>query len=478
MQLSLDRTLNQFVIDGTPAQGSRRWECLVLATLIQGQHRTATTACGAAVLNSTLAEHGQKVPLTRKQWSLVWKSIDGMFTAAGRPQALALRLQHAPRKATVGPWWWQTQPGDAIKLTGVAALSRDFPLPGLSIDSNAESEAAICARLLFGQSFISEGQLDNALGALSDEQAWRWSTPELHALIQLRKVEVHALKRDFPAARDCLQIAEQLICQAEVAEVYLGPTLTLLRHRIDYAEDATVAHQRILAALSPQVRMPPGTGLREADARTRGLMFNLLALCERRWIEQHASRQPQTQLLAHAKAAMQLWSAALFCFFSSNQHEHVQNMCANIGYLHQRLCDLGVVGSPADALDWYALAQAWHNRFDLPDNSVWEYIFIGDFWLGRQDVRDLMQEPDALGTWAGRHPGTLHFYEFSLQRAEEIGDPRQTAHAALNMWRFCRAGGSFASIRDAKAKLESVLDTYPGLRELLVAEGYSPPRRR
>jgi len=475
MQLRLDRALNRLMIDGSLVQGTRRWESLVLATMIQGEHSTAITACGAAALNSTLAAHGQKVPLTRKQWSLVWQSINRMFTLADRQQALAARLQHGPRSATVGPWWWKAQLGDLVEMTGEAALLRDFPLPGLSIDPSARSSADLCARLLLCQSYISEGQLDAALEALSDQQAWRWSTPELQALIQLRKVEAQALKRDFAAARESLLIAERLIRQSDVADVYLGSMLLLTRHRIDYAQDPIVAHKRILAALSPQLRAPPGTAVREVDTNARGLSFNLAALCERRWIEEHAHRQPRAQVLSHADTGMRYWSAALFCFMSGNQHEQVQNMCANVGYLHQRLCDLDVISSPADALDWYALAQAWHNRFDLPDNSVWEYVFIGDFWLVRKDVREWIKNAEAQGRWAGRHPSTLDFYEFSYQRATEIGEPRQMAHTALNLWRFCREDSRFAVIQDARAKLDTVLAAYSGLRELLVAEGYALP---
>ena len=134
MQLRLDRALNRLMIDSSLLQGTRRWESLVLATMIQGEHSTAATACGAAALNSTLAAHGQKVPLTRKQWSLLWQSINRMFTLADRQQALAARLQHGPRSATVGPWWWKAQPGDMVEMTGEAALLRNFPLPGLSVD--------------------------------------------------------------------------------------------------------------------------------------------------------------------------------------------------------------------------------------------------------------------------------------------------------------------------------------------------------
>ncbi|MES2784132.1 MAG: hypothetical protein V4684_01605 [Pseudomonadota bacterium] len=466
---------NQLFIDGTPIRGTRRWESSIISALIEGGHSTAATACGATEMNALLATQGQQVPLTRKQWSLILQSLIGMFSVAGRGDALAIRLRHGPRAATVGPWWWEPQPGDKITLTGSAVTVQPLPLPGLSFESSTDRTAALCQGLLVCQSFVSEGQLEAALDALSDGEAWHSSTPELQVLLKLRVAEVQMLRRDFEHARVALDEAQFLIDTVEVAAAYLGSSLSLLRHRIAYAQDPIGAYPSILGILSSQLRRHQFGQVREVDTRSRGLSLNLAALCERRWIEENARRQPRALVLQHAAAALRFWSAALFCFASSNQHEHVQNMCSNIGYFHQRLCDVGVNDDPAEALAWYSLAQAWHNRFDLPDNTVWEYVFIGDFWLGRKDVREMVREAQNRGSWSGRNPSSLDFYEFAASRAREIGEPRQIAHTALNLWRFVREGGSFALIRGARTKLEQILSAHPSLRVLLIAEGYGLP---
>jgi len=98
-------------------------------------------------------------------------------------------------------------------------------------------------------------------------------------------------------------------------------------------------------------------------------------------------------------------------------------MCSNVAYMFQRLCELDITPTPDDVLVQYALAQAWHIRFDLLDDTAWECIFIEDFWLDRQNVRERLREDDARFGWAGHHPATMVFYFYAPGRGHDIGDP-------------------------------------------------------
>lgn len=475
MELVLDRAANQLVVNGRTMCGHRRWEAAVLAVLIEGGHASAATAAGSSQIDALLSHWGQAAPLTRKQWALIWQSLRSMFAAAGAEAAWSARLHHPPRGATVGPWWWASRPGDRIEIVGSPPMASALPLPRLTGDADARGAAGICERFLVAQGLLSDGQLQAASDALTDDAAWAGVTPETQALRLLRLGEVALLRRDFVRAWGAWRAAADTTATCDVAEAYLGGQVALLEHRIAYAQHPVADAARILARVSPLIRRPACARHLEVDTLSRGLTLNVAALCERRWIEQHAGREPSTTLMAHAGQALAYWMAALFGFLVSNQHEQVQNMCSNVGYLFQRQCELDIDASAESALRWYALAQAWHNRFDLPEGNVWEYIFLGDFWLARRDVRVLLDQPASLGTWAGRHPGQASFYEYAARRAREIGEPRQIAHTALNLWRFSRERGQLAAMRQALAHLERTLDAHPDLRVILTAEGYSLP---
>jgi len=475
LELILEPATNRLVIQGRTLQGHRRWEAAVLATLIAGDHACAATACGAAQFDVRLAPCGQTRPLTRKQWGQIWQSIRSMYEEAGAADALASRLFHAPRRATVGPWWWSAQGGDSVAIEGAAAVA-ETPLPQLAADGTATTTAALCRQVLMCQSFISEGQLNAAMEALVDQSAWTGATPELHALRLIRLAEVQALRRDFNGAEKTVVQARHLLEGSQAAAIHLDGYLSLVHQRMVYARDPVGAYEQVLSAMTVQIHHPARLGQPGVDNHVRGLALNLAALCERRWIERHATQAARPLLEDHARRALRYWFAALFGFCASNQNALAHNMCSNVAYMFQRLCELDIVPTPDDALAWYALAQAWHNRFDLPDDTVWEYIFIGDFWLDRQDVRDRLREDDARFGWAGHHPATMEFYSYALGRAQEIGDPRQLAHAALNVWRFGRLSGDAAGSNRGSQQLEAVLDEHPDLRPMLEAEGYVLPK--
>lgn len=476
MDVSLNPAANRLLIEGKCFRGHRRWEATVLAALIQGRHACPVTACGPAQLDDLLARHGQTNPLTRKQWGMIWQSVRSMFEAAGASDALALRLCHPPRGATVGPWWWRPTDGDHVVIEGTPLTDAEMPLPGLASDSTAGRTAVLCRQALICQSQISEGQLIAASDALAESVAWTGATPELDALRHLRLAEVQTLRRDFHAAERALSEASRLIASSKVAAAYLDPHLSLIRHRMAYMLDPVTAYESILPTLSATIHRPARIGHPGVDLQVRGLTLNLTALCERRWVERHAGQERAHTVQLHAQRALDYWAAALFGFLVSNQHVHAHNMCSNVAYFLQRLCELKVTASPDDALSWYGLAQAWHNRFDLPDDTIWEYIFIGDFWLERPDVRQRLAERDNRAAWAGRHPANIDFYAYSLQRALEIGDPRQLAHAALNLWRFGRLEVDTAATASGRDHLRVVLSAHPDLREIMHGEGYALPK--
>lgn len=475
LQLYIDRAANLIVINGRTQRGRRRWEANVLAALIQGEHHSALTAASAQQLDALLQPLGQAAPLTRKQWSLLWTSIGDMFGQACASEALQARLHHPPRGSTVGPWWWTPLAGDRIEVADQPATVAETPLAKLAADGTSAASLRLCRQFLVAQGLHTEGQLEMAAEALQASPAWAGASQEADALRLLRLGEVELLRRRFDAARLAAADAMAIAANHEVTQAYLGSHLSLLQHRIAYAEHPVAGAMAIRSAISHGLRRPPCARHLEVDPLSRGLALNLAALCERRWIERQAGQLPFADLGRHAEIAQGYWFGALFGFLVSNQHEHVHNMCSNLGYLFQRLTELELLSAAEEALEWYALAQAWHHRFDLPDSTVWEYVFLGDFWLARPEVRALMSGNRWQGLWAGHHPSLLGFYSYAVQRAEEIGEPRQQAHCALNLWRFCRHKRLGRPMAEAQRRLHQLLEYHPDLRTIMESEGYALP---
>ena len=477
MEITIDLQANRWWMDGVPAQGQRRWEAALLALLLRDGHHSAASACGKAKLHAELLSMGQAQALNRKQ---IGRLIDGLhdsFDAAGHAESFASRFRHAPRGRTVGPWWWTPQPDDQWSLVAEPAaramLASD--LPGLAAAASPQASSGLCRAMLICHGHVWDGNADAAMAALADPDLWSSASAELHALRQLRTAEVMLSKRDFGAATQAADAAQALLCGAQVASLYLTGPVLVLRQRLLYAAAPMRNYAAITHALAPAVTRPPGAGFLEVDAASRGARFNLLALCERRWLEEHGRGAADSQTALRMERAQRYWFSALFGYLVIGHHEYVQHMCANLGYFYQRMSQLGLGFSESEALDWYALARGWHNRFDLSDNVVWEYIFLGDYWLYQHSVRAELKHAVGRMGWEGRRPDELEFYVYAARRAEEIGEPRQMAHTALNLFHFTREKGQLAASQKAMHSLRSTLANHPDVARILVAEGYAIP---
>lgn len=415
MNLAIEVARNRLTIDGKVVSGRRRWEAAALAVLVEGHHVSATSACGAPELQAALHAHGQVRPLNRKQLSRLWGAVGDMFEAAGKKRAFMTRLGHAARGLTVGPWWWTLQPGDrhrVLDLTHKSAVR--FELPCLATDATHEQIAALCQHVVVYQGLVIDGLHAQAIEALEDDHAWRCASPEFQAFRHLSLAETHLQCSAFDAAVKAIAASKRLLDRCEVAVMYLGGALRLIQHRLAYGKAPTKNYASISSELVPLLNQPPGIRFAEVDRFTRGLALNLAALCERRWLEEHAKRGAVPVAAGHLEAALRYWFAALFGFITSNQYEYAQNMCSNIGYLLHRAFELGLDVRPQAALEWYAVAQVWQNRFDLADNNVWEYIFLGEFWLYQPKVRSAFAAMAPRVVWEGRRPDTLGFYEHAF----------------------------------------------------------------
>lgn len=475
MQLEINQAANLVVVNGRSVRGHHRWEATFVAQLAAPAAAGGVHRLDARQFATQLLDMGQQQVLNRKQISRLIDSVEGMFSAVGQADALSRRLSHTPRTRTVGPWNWRCQPGDQTvvldaRLT-VRGTADEAALPQLAACGSPDISAALCRRLLVVQALFREGSLGRARDELEDAAAWVGASNELLAWRASRLAESLWKLRNFTRAAEAVQRAEDIVARHWIAAMFLGDSVGLLRPRLAYQCDPINAHRTVLSPLLSML-----AGCKQIDRLTNGLGHNLSALCYRRWFDDVDGTPTAQAVQLRRNAALAHSFAAIFCFATVESPTYAEYACANLGHLFSRLFALGYEASPAAAFEWYGLAQAWHNRFELADDSVWEYIFMGDLMLYQPGAWSAFERLSQHVKWEGLRPDVVEFYQVALRRAQEIGDPRQLAHAALNLWHFARKTSLSTEAEAAGAALLEVFQAHPDLRQLLQAEGYPLPR--
>ena len=320
------------------------------------------------------------------------------------------------------------------------------------------------------QALFREGSLAEARDALDEEAAWDGASAELLVWRACRLAESLSKLRDFARAEQVIISAESLVANHRVAASFLGDSVKLLRLRLAYQVNPMNSPFVVLGQLQPVL-----AGCAQIDRLAVGLAYNLAALCHRRWFESASSQPFSAAGLQHREDALAHGFAAVFCFATAELPNYAEYACANLGYLLSRLYSLRVEDSLVAALEWYGIAQAWHNRYELVDDSVWEYIFLGDLMLYQPHAPQAFKQLTKSVKWDGTPPDTLEFFDLALRRAREIGDPRQLAHSALNLMWFARKNDLRGAADAAAAELLAVFSLHPDLRKLLSEEGYPLP---
>lgn len=478
LELRIHPVKNCIEINGVMVVGRLRWEAACLSLLIRGEYVDFARACGAAKLQSELAARGQRSVLNRKQLSRLWDSLQAMFELAGCGTEFAQRFAYAPRNRTVGPWWWCALFEDvvhAVEGEEIRSTSDQMILPGLAVSGGIGHAVDLCRQLLIVHGTLFDGNHAAALPFLDECALWREATPELHGLRLLRSVEAKISARDFVGADRSLIQLKELVDSCPLAQIYLGSATAIAEQRVRYAQSPMDYYAGITLALRPAILQAPSQCHLEIDSFSRSRGFSLAALCERRWIEEFAETQVREVALVHVRLGCDYSFAAIYGFLVNAQYEYVQYACANLAYLLQQAYLRGVYTEVDDVFAWYGLAQAWLNRFELPDNTIWEYIFLGDFWLYSPEVRSHFSHLHSSPEWDGLRPDQLAFYQRSWTRAQELTEPRQMVHAALNLYHFARIAALGETMASAQHSLHILFDAHPQVKEILLAEGYVLP---
>lgn len=391
----------------------------------------------------------------------------GLLAAQSASQVLSL-----PRKATVGPWWLEIADGEQWRVEGSLA-AQDKPtiraqisarlsqLPqetgaSLAIQSSKspslaaprDPAATLCAvaALVVADSLARQAQYPDAVAHLNEQAGSLYLSAEGLAVFELRKIRWLRRSGQRSAALAVVARAQTLLRQAHpLARGGLTAEFTLQAARLSYEVNPSESMHKInFERLCQQVDQAGSPKLLWEVA-------NLQALTYRRKLQALIARTVPAQLATLQRVNMDIndcFGTALFWLAVADDPYHLQSVLVNYAYhlqwpLQQHNAELVQSAAVvADVVKAWRLSQAMIEKFDLPEDSAWDFIMLADLWLGHSGARALMLTDWRM--WPNqRSPAEAAFYERAIALASQTGDARQKVLALDRCAAFCKESGDW-----------------------------------
>lgn len=509
--LLLDFERNIATFAGRTHAFVRRYEALFLASLAGVDASCPTKALVNPLMQHVAAAHGQQQPLNKKQISRLLESIEFGLDELGFPSHQS-RIKSKNGTRTLGPWWWPT-----LETLPINVLRRELLTPTLAQTSpvqyakpdgfrftpcgSADAARALMWQIFYADAYAWDGDTNQALETLEILAAKDGITDEAKILVYTRLARVCATTRAYDEAKMHLDKARSLAEANPATRALHCAAIDLASRRLRYDRHPAAAAPKLRVDLAHDVRNLLAGNVPIINPVTLGMTYNLRALTSRRAIETLPANSTPTEQADLVAECIGDFVSAVYCLLSSRDVESTQNIISNLAYAVQKITFRGWLPtgrhqSGVEVCEWYRLAFAWHNRFNLAEDNVWEAIFFGEYWLDAKADRPTFETAQRGGIavaapgsvasiglgpiWQGRNPAELGFYEHALTRATQIGEPRQALHAALNLYHFSEEFAHLVASRRATEAISRLAHLHPELVEVLTADGcvFPPMKKR
>jgi hypothetical protein len=487
--LELDSSLRRISWGGQSVALSGRWDAAFLHALVAGRFFGPGRAGTAHALERAMAPFGLRGALTATQWSRIVERVRAALLVLDPSGGWARRLSHPPRGKTTGPWWWVLGADEVAPVlvggeltTPIARAAAGSHTPAVpdalalapSIDSDAP--ARLIAELKLALEAMWKADPKHALDLLADHARWKGESTALSMLRRLRRAEVlQSLGAHSRAERLLDSLGSER--NDELLTRLFASHVRLARMRVAYASNPVGNYAALRRELRQTLAGRAARATDCGDGMAWAEKLHLLALCERRALEHEtevdAVAEPDPSRL---NPMLRAAHAALLLFLLARCYDRAQHVCANLAYAHQKLAPR--LGEPhwALAVRWHELSFGMHAAFGGAENSAWEYIYLGEFWLDSPQARAACRRPGRGASWDDHTPDHLAFYDRGCRIAAQLGDPRQIAYTLLNRYRFALHAGPGKTRDEALRRLRAHLRAHPDLVRPLEREGYVLPK--
>lgn len=480
MQMTLDLDANLLTLIGPDSrqsiQFSRRWECLLIDLLYRSALLPNQVPVDIKTFSVAAAARGQKTPVTRMQMSRLITSIFQGFDSIGQSQWIKRHFKFRQREKTVGPWRWQTDKLALIEPiensnSNLNRLSLSKITPRLTIESQSKQIRTALLWFLNSDALAFDGEYDQALELLEQADLYGLSDSAIH-LLELRRARWLLLSGQLDEAQSTLQSGLKSATKlSRPQQVWFQFHAEILLLKVRYAQNPAANARMIERALTAQ----PRSAMQPSDPLALAAQANLLSLVQRRRMESLNRTQERQLARKYWYRAMDSLSTALIGNLAGQSYELVQSCSVNMAYLQQTALEMKLTTSIDEVFNWYACAFSWNNKFNLSENSVWEYIMLAEFYLFEPKVQERFQAKESQLHWQGVRPDKPEFYSSALKNARRLGAPDQIILTLLNGYTFESRFGSRKAAKTYANQLTAVCREHPDHLKALILQGYELP---
>lgn len=378
------------------------------------------------------------------------------------------RLVVSRRSLTTGPWRLLVLPNEQWTVESSPTALVDVE-PGFTAQDDPLAWCVAANGLACADAMLNEGQYDDAIGLLQDQlhgfalSDAAWCLWALRLVRAQRRIGQHA-----QAQENVHSLKARASCLPWRMREYVSSEVALLTARSAF--DGLPLHAALNVNFD-EIREVVDTA---PNANLQWEWCNLRALAFRRQIERHLQAKSPAEVVSKMVVdAVQTFADAYFWACLAKDSYHGQAIACNFAYnlhwLHKKQLYDGLQASIA----WFRLAHTLVDRFDLPQDSAWDFLMLGDIYLGSAQARAVV-DADALSWPEQSNPAHEIFYLRGLELARRYGDMRQVIMALNQHAGFMQSKGVAGGKLISRRERDALMAANPTLAEDMVKDGFEP----
>lgn len=380
------------------------------------------------------------------------------------------RVQTAPRRLTVGPWQLVCEPDEDWQVINADSLGHNGASPPrLTPEIDPHAWCTVALGLAVADDLNRQGLYADGAQVLAQQLQTLPLSDEAHGLWALRLVRCLRRTGEQATAGEWVRSARPCITRVK------GRAGASLRGHWAML-DAWLAFDAAPNQTSRELDF--GRLLSQIDAAPSAKLYwdwaNLQGLALRRRIgqrlAQHTRDASVAQLVNEGHAT---FGAAYFWVSLAQDAYHQQAVASNYAYFLHWLFKARLLPSADAAVAWFRLAHTLVERFDLPQDSAWDFIMTAELYFENGALRQQI-EADSLAWPAQKNPAERAFYLQSLELARRHGDARQQIWALNQYAKFLALQGEASEFQNIKRQRDLQMAAAPAMLAQMVLDGFVP----
>ena len=413
---------------------------------------------------SALAEHDLHAIPDRTAISRVVQAVKTALDAVLRDGAL--RIESGARAHTTGPWRLNILPNESWQVQGYPALSTQ-PEPAFTWRADPTAWCHAANALATADVMLAGGQYLEAINLLLTQMQALDLSDAGWCMWALRLIRVQRRLGQYKQASALLaQLQPRTVALPWRMRAYVQSKIGLLSTR---AEFDTVPLKTSLSVDFEKLRALVDTA---PNITLQWEWCNLRALAFRRQIERQLQANAPARTIQHlVDDAIQTFGAAYFWASLAKDHYHCQAIACNFAYALYWLDSKGMHDGLAASICWFKLAHTLVDRFDLPQDSAWDFLMLGDIYLTSPQARARI-DGDALTWCAQTSPAQEAFYLHALALSRSHGGARQEIIALNQLAGFLDLRNDVVYKQTVRAERDALMRLHDGVVADMLKDGF------